>query len=97
MLEYAKQNEKKSKHYTDILNFSYQLDINKKLMDLHNPNIPEEDRVALDNLVENPNSEYHPDHFVELYKQDLLGKTLLNPQFWLKETFAKLTQYELKN
>ena len=97
MLEHAKQNEKKSKHYTDILNFSYQLDINRKLMDLHNPNIPDEDREALDVLVANPNNEYNPDQFVELYKQDLLGKTLLSPQIWLSETFAKLTQYELKN
>ena len=97
MLEHAKQNEKKSKHYTDILNFSYQLDINRKLMDLHNPNIPNEDREALDILVANPNNEYNPDQFVELYKQDLLGKTLLSPQIWLSETFAKLTQYELKN
>lgn len=97
LLEYAKQNEKKSKHYTDILNFSYQLDINKKLMDLHSPNIPQEDKVLLDNLLDNPNSEYDPTKFVKLYSEDLLGKTLLSPQIWLGETFAKLLQYKLKD
>ena len=97
LLEHAKQNTAKSKHYQDILNFSYQLDINSKLMDLHNPNIPAEDKELLDTLALNPNNEYNPSRFVELYKEDLLGKTLLNPQLWLNETFAKLTQYELKN
>lgn len=97
LLEHAKQNTAKSKHYQDILNFSHQLDINSKLMDLHNPNIPEEDKELLDMLVLNPNNNYNPTQFVELYKEDLLGKTLLNPQLWLNETFAKLTQYELKS
>jgi len=97
LLEHAKQNVTKSKHYGDILNFSYQLDINRKLMDLHNPNIPQEDKVVIDHLLENPNNQYDPTKFVKLYNEDLLGKTLLSPQIWLSETFAKLTQYELKN
>lgn len=97
LLEYAKQNIAKSKHYGDILNYSYQLDINRKLMDLHSPNIPQEDKVVIDHLLENPNNGYDPTKFVKLYNEDLLGKTLLSPQIWLGETFAKLTQYELKD
>lgn len=96
LLEHAKRNVGKSKHYQDILNFSHQLDINSKLMDLHNPNIPVEDREILDAVLTSPNTNYNPDKFVQLYKEDLLGKTLLNPQMWLNETFAKLLQYELK-
>lgn len=97
LLEHAKQNITKSKHYGDILNFSHQLGINDKLMNLHSPNIPVEDKELLDALIASPNNGYDPTKFVKLYNEDLLGKTLLSPQIWLSETFAKLTQYQLKN
>lgn len=97
LLEHAKQNITKSKHYGDILNFSHQLSINDKLMNLHSPNIPVEDKELLDALIASPNNGYDPTKFVKLYNEDLLGKTLLSPQIWLSETFAKLTQYQLKN
>lgn len=97
LLEHAKQNVTKSKHYADILNFAHQLDINKKLMDLHSPNIPEEDKQRLDFVVANPKNDYDVNCFLNLYKEDLLGKTLLNPQIWLNETFVKLVKYELKD
>ena len=66
-------------------------------MDLTNPNIPQEDKVVIDYLLNNPNNGYDPTRFVKLYNEDLLGKTLLSPQIWLSETFAKLTQYKLKD
>jgi len=87
----------KDKKFADIYNYRQQLEINKQLMDLQNPNIPEDDRSMLDILAANPNSSYDPNSFLNLYREDQLGKTLLNPQLWLSETFAKLTQYELKN
>lgn len=87
----------KGKKFADIYNYRNQLEINKQLMDLKNPNIPEEDRTVLDNLVANPVTNYDLNCFLNLYREDQLGKTLLNPQLWLSETFAKLTEYELKN
>jgi DNA polymerase-1 len=93
LLEDSKQNITKSKHYADVLNYSYQLDINRKLMDLTNPNVPADDKVALEELILNPNNGYDPTKFVKLYNEDLMGKTLLSPQIWLGETFAKLTAY----
>ena len=89
--------EGKDKKFADVYNYRNQLSINKKLMDLESPNVPVEDRALLDAIISNPNSEYNPTRFNELYKEDLLGKTLLNPQMWLNETFAKLTQYQLKD
>lgn len=94
LIEECKGKEKK---YVDIYNFKHQLLINKQLMDLQNPNIPETDRVVLDNILENPKTEFDPTCFLSLYREDQLGKTLLNPQLWLNETFAKLTQYKLKD
>jgi DNA polymerase-1 len=85
----------KDKKFADIYNYRNQLEINKQLMDLKDPNIPEEDRERLDVLIANPKSEYDPTCFLNLYREDQLGKTLTNPQLWLSETFAKLTQYEL--
>ena len=89
--------EGKGKKYQDILNYKNQLYINKQLMDLHNPNIPEEDKQVLNFIVDNPKVSYDLNLFLVLYKEDLLGKTLLNPQLWYGETFGKLTQYKLKN
>ncbi len=83
--------------FADIYNFRHQLTINKQLMDLINPNIPEEDVVRLDALVENPRLEYDPQCFQRLCIEDQLGKSLLNPQVWLSETFGKLTQYKLQD
>lgn len=94
LIEECKGKEKK---YTDIYNFKHQLLINKQLMDLQNPNIPEEDRIALDSIVKTPKINFDPNCFLSLYREDQLGKTLLNPQLWLNETFAKLTQYKLKD
>jgi DNA polymerase-1 len=85
----------KDKKFADIYNYRNQLEINKQLMDLKDPNIPQEDRERLDILIANPKSEYDPTCFLNLYREDQLGKTLTNPQLWLSETFAKLTQYEL--
>lgn len=85
--------EGKNKKFADIYNYSHQLEINKQLMDLQDPNIPEEDRVRLDEIITTPKTYYNPNCFLDLYREDQLGKTLLNPQLWLNETFAKLTQY----
>jgi len=81
----------------DIYNFRHQLVINKQLMDLINPNVPEEDKERLDKIITNPRSHYDPQCFQRLCVEDQLGKSLLNPQVWLSETFAKLTEYKLQD
>jgi DNA polymerase-1 len=96
LLEHAKQSIEKSKHYGDILNFSYQLDINRKLMDLHSPNVPEEDVEKLNRLINNPRNNFDPVAFSQLYKEDQLGKTILNPNVWVNEIFSKLSEYKMK-
>lgn len=83
--------------YQDIYNFRHQLSINKQLMDLVEPNIPDEDRVRLDWLVTNPRSVYDPSCFLKLYQEDQIGKSILNPQVWLSETFAKLKDFPLQD
>ena len=87
----------KAGKYKDVYNYKHQLTINKQLMDLKDPNIPAEDKIWLDNMLENPNNNYDQQTFIKLYSEDQLGKSLLNPQIWLNETFAKLTDYKLEN
>lgn len=84
--------EGKEKKYANISNYKHQLLINKQLMDLHNPNIPPADIEVLEYILENPSNNYDPSQFLTLYREDQLGKTLLNPQLWLNETFSKLVQ-----
>ena len=80
----------KPKILGDIYNFRNQLLINKQLMDLHNVNIPEEDRQTIQEVLDNPNSEIHTHSFITLYNQDNLGNSIPNVQMWLYDTFNKL-------
>lgn len=89
--------EGKDKKYADVYNFRKQLEINKKLMDLRNPNIPEADKEVLDHVIANHNNNFNPDCFVKLYNEDQLGKTLVSPHLWLSEIFSKLAKFELKD
>lgn len=89
--------EGKGKKYADIYNFRKQLDINQKLMDLENPNIPEADKEILDRIIANPNNNFTPDSFIKLYNEDQLGKTIISPHLWLNEIFAKLAKVKLKD
>lgn len=82
----------RDKKYSNIYNYRHQLTVNKQLMDLHEPNIPPADVEFLEHLIENPTNTYDPARFLSLYREDQLGKTLLNPQLWLNETFAKLVR-----
>lgn len=95
--ELLHQCEGKPGKYADIYNYRHQLSINKQLMDLHEPNIPEEDKERLEAVVDNPRTMYDPQTFLKLCQEDQLGKSLMNPQIWLTETFAKLLNYETQS
>lgn len=86
--------EGKSKIHRSIEQFAFQMDINKKLMDLKNPNIPEEAELEIDYVIENPNKEMETQAFAELYKEDRLGDAIPNVSAWLWNHFTKLKQYK---
>ena len=90
------QCREKNGKFADVYNYRHQLSINKKLMDLQNPNIPEEDAEKLNRLINNARNQFHPVVFLELYKEDQLGKTILNPNIWVNEIFSKLSEYKIK-
>jgi 5'-3' exonuclease len=84
---------KKSIHES-ILNFKNQLEINRKLMDLHQPNISEDDLSILAHMIENPNKELDTQQFIKFYNEDLLGNSIGNVQTWLYNKFNEVSKYK---
>lgn len=85
---------KKEAKYQDLYNYRQQLRINKMLMDLIEPNIPDQDKEELNELVNSYRETFEPQTFVKLYNEDNLQGSILNVSVWLNETFSKLTQYK---
>jgi DNA polymerase-1 len=84
--------EMKNKSSNNILNFQNQLRINEKLMDLHNPNISEDDLKDLDYLIENPNKDLKTLDFVNLYNEDSLGASINNLNSWIFNNFHTISK-----
>lgn len=91
IVDKAKQCE--GKKYSEITSFKHQLYINEKLMDLHNPNIPEESKKDIEYTLNNPYKEFNPKIFSSLYEEDGLGESIPNLQFWLYNNFNELQKY----
>jgi DNA polymerase-1 len=80
------------KVHQSIINFKHQIVVNKLLMDLHNPNIPEESVEYLRELIDNPNKGFYPQEFQKLYDEDELGNSISNLQSWLYTNFNELSK-----
>jgi len=80
--------------YGDIYNFKHQLYINEKLMDLKNPNIPEQEKVRLDELVTSKPYNYNKTKFLNYYNEDKLENSIGNLNFWLSQNFEGLNKYK---
>ena len=77
-----------------IYDFRSQLHINKQLMDLDEPNIPEDAQVEINDVMENPNKEYSSTEFTEMYTEDQLGQSITNLPSWLFTNFKYLAEYK---
>lgn len=76
-----------------IYDFRAQLEINKKLMDLDEPNIPQDAQEEIDSVMENANKAYSPTEFSDLYNEDQLGQSIPNLTSWLYTNFKYLASY----
>ena len=77
--------------YGNVYNFKHQLKINEKLMDLSNPNIPEQEKVKLDKIIDEKPFNLNPTKFIQLNGQDRLENNINNNlNFWLQDTFGSL-------
>jgi DNA polymerase-1 len=86
--------EGKQKILESIKNFEFQLRINQRLMDLKNPNIPEEALEEINNVLLNPFKVYDSQKFLTLYHEDELGNKIQNVQSWLFNHFHNLQKYK---
>jgi len=82
------------KAFMSIRNFEHQLKINEKLMDLTNPNIPEDSIVEIQEMLASPNKTYRSKEFMEIYHEDDLGNSIANLQSWLHNHFHQLSKYK---
>lgn len=86
--------EGKQKILESIKNFEFQLRINQRLMDLKQPNIPEEALEEINSVLLNPFKVYDSQKFLTLYHEDELGNSIQNVQAWLFNHFHNLAKYK---
>jgi DNA polymerase-1 len=90
----AKSQNEQTKNRDKVLAFQHQLGLNRLLMDLENPNIPEDDQIWLENMLLNPKKSFDSTEFIRLYNEDDLGNSITNLQNWLHEKFFTLSKYK---
>lgn len=86
--------EGKAKILEGIKNYEFQLRINKKLMDLKDPNIPEEAIEEIKSVLLQPKKEFFSQDFLDLYHEDQLGNSISNVSMWLFTHFNELAKYK---
>jgi len=91
ILEYSQG--KPGKH-GDVMNYAHQLNINKLLMDLADPNIPEQDIKTIREVMDNPNDHLDILAFLRLYNEDTLGNSIPNTREWLYTAFNNLKVFK---
>lgn len=80
------------KEYINILEKKQQLEINYKLMDLGNPNIPESELETIEKVIDNSNKTFEKNTFIQMYKDDKLGEAIPRLDIWL-DNFRHLTAF----
>ena len=96
MLEKSKELVDEHGLYGDICNFKKQLLINQQLMDLSNPDIPEDSLEEIKQVLTNEPNKLDKLHFLKLYNEDKLGNSIPNTEYWVTENFSYLQAYKIK-
>lgn len=75
--------------YARVIQNIEELEKNYKIMDLSNPMLTERDKEHLKKFVSSEETQYLPEQFLAMYKQDQLGAIIRNVEFWVKDVFAR--------
>ncbi len=89
LLEKARLNESSNALYTKVLQFEHQLRINYRLMSLKDPNVSDEDKKVIDDIINEPPPPLNIGNFVEMTEMDQLNERV-NWHNWLVENFSSL-------
>jgi 5'-3' exonuclease len=73
-----------------IVESEHQLQINEKLMDLHNPPVSAELKSSIRRLIEAPINLLSRNEFVIKYTDDQMGNAIQTIDLWLREHFSRL-------
>jgi DNA polymerase-1 len=84
----------KKKILESIKNYEFQLRINQKLMDLKEPNIPEEAKEEIKSVLLDPKKTLDTQRFLDLYHEDELANSIPNVNMWLFNNFNQLQKYK---
>jgi len=95
LLDISENQRNEKRAYENIVNFKHQLIVNEKLMDLHNPNIPDDALEEINEMLITPNQLLNKKAFLYLYKEDKLENSIPNTEMWLFDNFNKLQHYKL--
>lgn len=96
ILEKSKEVIEDNGIYGNVVNFERQLLINQQLMDLSNPDIPENSLEEIEQVLTNEPNKLDKLHFLKLYNEDRLGNSIPNTEIWLNEIFSYLQVYKIK-
>jgi DNA polymerase-1 len=96
ILEKSKELVNEHGLYGNICNFEKQLLINQQLMDLSNPDIPEDSLEEIKQVLTNEPNKLDKLHFLKLYNEDRLGNSIPNTEYWVTENFSYLQAYKIK-
>jgi DNA polymerase-1 len=96
ILEKSKELVNEHGLYGNICNFEKQLLINQQLMDLSDPDIPEDSLEEIKQVLTNEPNKLDKLHFLKLYNEDRLQNSIPNVEIWLNEIFSYLQVYKLK-
>jgi DNA polymerase-1 len=84
----------KKKILDSIKNYEFQLRINQRLMDLKEPNIPDEAIEEIKSVLLEPKKTLDTQKFLDLYHEDELGNSIQNVSMWLFNNFNQLQKYK---
>lgn len=84
----------KKKILESIKNYEFQLRINQRLMDLKEPNIPDEAIEEIKSVLLEPKKTLDTQKFLDLYHEDELGNSIQNVNMWLFNNFNQLQKYK---
>jgi len=75
--------------------FDYEmLQRNYKIMDLGSPLVDEDEKMLIQQTVEETVTKLNASDFLKMYHEDGLGHTLKNVDFWIRDTFRTLSSFK---
>jgi 5'-3' exonuclease len=95
ILDHCRKNLDTGTMYKKIADYAHQLEINQKLMDLHDPNIPENSIQVIKETLVTPKETMDRKMFLKLYEEDNLQNSIANTEIWLFNKFEKLKHFKV--